>query len=543
MPLRQARRTTSSSDICQPAYMVQTEAQAENGAVAGSLPQREPVLEVRDVSKSFASFRAVDGVSLQVFAGEVLGLIGENGAGKSTLLNILCGALQPDAGTVLLRGQPYAPRSYREAMMRGVLRVYQEPANVPTLTVRENMILGLEQMFARVGLISRRRVRPAVTEALNTLEGLVSPDQLMGTCDAHIQQAIEILRALFAGQTLGISEPLILLDEPTAALVGDELGVVFETMTRLRGKATFIFVSHRLQEITSECDRAYVMKDGIVVAEVGPSAAVDELHRLMVGRERSRDYYLVHEQNPPGDERVLDVEALSGARFRDVSFTLRAGEILGLAGVVGSGKEELGRVIGGAARRKAGTITVRGQHQRSDHPAARMRAGIGYVPHDRQHEGANPLLSVAGNISLASLGCPPIGRGPFISRRAERAAAARWIDDLGIRTRSADSLMSQLSGGNQQKAIIARVLQSGAGVLVLDNPTWGIDAGGKAEIYGLLRKLASAGSSIVLISDDMPELIGLSHRLMVMKDGVVTDVVNAPPEAKPREDELVREMV
>ncbi|MDO8212287.1 sugar ABC transporter ATP-binding protein [Conexibacter sp. CPCC 206217] len=526
-------------------------ARADGGA-------RPAALDLRGVTKTYGAFRALDDVSVRVGEGEVVGLIGENGAGKSTLLNVICGAVRPDAGTLTVHGADYAPRSYRDAMRRGVFRVYQEPAFVPVLSVRENMALGVETAFTRGGLIRRGALQRAVEQALEPLAGLVSPSQQMSSCDRNTQQAIEILRALFASRLLGVEHPLVLLDEPTAALVGDDLAILFETLRRLRGEASFVFVSHRLAEINDYCDRAYVLKDGGVVAEVPAGTGEEELHRLMVGRERIADYYREGEQRTAADEVLLRVEDLAGSGFEGVDLTVHAGEIVGVAGVVGSGKEQLGRAIAGAAKTTRGRVEVTRAGGGSDRaggdgaggdgasgggtPGARAGA-VGYVPSDRQNEGAVELFSVAENVSLTSLAQAPIARGPFVDRRREREVAQGWVERLTIRTRSTDTPMGDLSGGNQQKVVLGRVLQTGVRAIVLDNPTRGVDAGAKGEIYALLRELAAEGHGIVLITDDLAEAIGLSSRIVVMKDGRSGRWFDAAPQAKPSEELLIAEMV
>jgi len=513
--------------------------EATQTPAAPSGPERAVALEVRSATKTYRGFPAISDVSIKLLDGEVLGLIGENGAGKSTLLNVICGAVSPDEGEMLVRGEPYSPRTYHDAMSHGVFRVYQEPALVPVLNVRENLVLGVEQRFSRWGFLRRRAIRNAASEVLRPLHGLVASDQLVATCDRNTRQTIELLRAVLASRVLGIERPVILLDEPTAALMGSELTILFDTLARLRGQASFVFVTHRLAEIQEHCDRAYVMKDGIVVAEVAAKTSERDLHRLMVGRVRADDYYNEATQTPPGDDVVLEVSELGGTGFSGIDFTLRAGEIIGIAGVVGSGKESVGRVLAGIERPKAGTV----QRGAGDGESGGPPVVIGYVPSDRMNEGVIELFSVAENLSLSSLAIPPIRRGLFIRRSQEKAVGAEWIAELGVRTRSGSSLMSELSGGNQQKVVIGRVLQTGARVVVLDNPTRGVDAGAKAEIYGLLRGLVANGLAVVLIADDLPEVIGLSSRIVVMKDGVPSGDFEAAPGSKPEEETLIAEMV
>jgi len=397
------------------------------------------------------------------------------------------------------------------------------------------MVLGLEAHFTRGGLINKTAVRRAVGEALEPLADVVTPGELMGRCGRDIQQALEILRAMLASRLLGIERPIVLLDEPTAALVGDELTVLFELLTRLRGAASFLFVSHRLAEINQYCDRAYVLKDGVLVAERPAGTSESTLHRLMVGRDRLTDYYAELDQAAPAEETVVRGVGLTGPGFADITLQVRAGEIVGVGGVVGSGKEALGRALAGLVPHTGGELTLASETR---------AAGLVFVPSDRRQEGAIDIFDVARNISLSSLRERPFRKGPFIARSQETRVAAEWIDRMGIRTRSAGSPMGELSGGNQQKVILARAVQTGARAFVLDNPTRGVDAGAKAEIYRVLRRLASnEGCAIILISDDLSEVIGLSHRIMVMKDGLCQRWFDAAVGEKPTEEDLIAEMV
>ena len=502
----------------------------------------EDLLQVSSVTKSFGGFRALSDVTVRIGTGEVVGLIGENGAGKSTLLNIICGATQPESGSMLLRGEPYAPQDYRQAMDHGVFRVYQEPALVPTLKIYENMILGLEDKFTSAGILRQGEIKRETFKALEVIRDFVDPERVTYSYDSNVRQVVDILRAMFAARVIGIPHPIILLDEPTGALFGQEIDILFDTIKRLRGDAAFVFVSHRLQEIDDVCDRSYVVKDGAIVAEVGKGKSETELHALMVGRERSSDYYVESKQRDTLGETVLRLEGLSGRSFHDVTFDVAAGEIVGISGVVGSGKEELGRVVAGATRRSAGSLAIAGQVQSTDTPWDRKAAGIGYVPADRAGEGVIPPFTVAWNVTLASL-ADEVARGPFLSPGKENEVTSRWIDRLSIRTRSGRSFITSLSGGNQQKVILAKWLEAEMRLLVLDNPTRGIDAGAKFEIYSVLRSLADSGIALVVISDDLPELIGLSNRVLVMKDGRVAADLPAAAHAKPTEATVIARSV
>jgi ribose transport system ATP-binding protein len=500
------------------------------------------LLSVSSVTKSYGGFRALSDVSIRVETGEVVGLIGENGAGKSTLLNVICGATQPDTGSMKVRSAPYAPQNYREAMDHGVFRVYQEPALVPTLKIYENMVLGLEDKFSSHGLLRQRMIKRETFRALEVIRDLVDPERITYTYESNVRQVVDILRAMFAAKVMGIPHPIIMLDEPTGALFGQEIDILFDTIKRLRGDAAFVFVSHRLQEINDVCDRSYVVKDGSIVAEVDRGTSETELHALMVGRARSVDYYVESQQRDDVADVVLSVKELSGRLFKGVSFDIHAGEILGVSGVVGSGKEQLGRVVAGAERRSGGSLAIAGRHQTTDTPVDRKAAGVGYLPADRAGEGVVSPFNVIWNLTLASLQ-GEVARGPFLSPARERSVAERWIDRLSIRLSSPGSLITSLSGGNQQKVVLAKWLEADMRLLVLDNPTRGIDAGAKFEIYTLLRSLAASGMGLMLVSDDLLELVGLSHRILVMKDGEIAADLPAPAHAKPDEATVIARSV
>jgi ribose transport system ATP-binding protein len=507
------------------------------------------MLEIRDLSKQFAGTWALAGASIDVYENEVIGLVGENGAGKSTLLNILSGVMSADSGEVLLHGKVVAPRSYHEATLQGVFRVYQEQALVPNIPVYENLFLSHEERFQRFGVISRRKMARSAREMLAVVGKHIGvdfdPRRLTGDYRFSERQVIEIVKACSLADLLGVKTPLILLDEPTTALSGEEILFFISLVRQLRDRAAFIFVSHRLSEVLNLSDRVYVLKDGKIVSDLDSIDTTESrLHELMVGRKRDEQYYKENEQSGRFGEQVLGVDGLSkGLLFSDVSLTVRAGEIVGIGGVLGSGKSEVGRVIMGAMAPDAGEISLSGKVINELGIADRINAGIGYVPQERHHEGLMLYQSVARNIMLPSVISMKRFGLPLLDMAAEKDLSNQAVKAFGIRTPSIRALGFSLSGGNQQKVVLARWLARRAKMLVLDNPTRGVDAGAKEEIYSLLRQFCREGVAILLITDDILELIGLSDRVLIMKDGQITSEVVSLPTQKPSEKQLVAYMV
>lgn len=504
-----------------------------------------PVLfELQGIGRSFGAFRAIDNISFEVRRGQVLGLIGENGAGKSTILNIMCGTDRQTDGRLLLRGKEVAFDSYHDAAKAGVFRVFQELALIPNLSVWENIYLGHDTLLRKYGFIQRAdaiRKTQALFDRYG--HGWIDVRTRVEDLPFAVQQVVEILRAFALAELLGIEEPIILLDEPTAGLSSDEIEFLHSLIQRVRNDAALVFVSHRLAELLDWSDDILVLKDGRIV-EKAPAAALDEetLHFRMVGRAREASFYCEDRQREPESEIVLKVAGLcSTEEFRDVSFELRRGEILGIAGVLGSGKSEVGRAIFGDGIVTEGAIEYRGGMLARNKIVAASGRAIGYVPPDRKSEGIIDTFSVAENMSLARIACGAAGK--WITPGRETKGAESYIGKLGVKTETPGSGILSLSGGNQQKAILARWLWRGVDVLILDNPTRGIDAGAKAQIYSILRDVADSGMAMLLISDDLLELIGLSNRIMVMKDHQVTQQFAAPPDNKPTEVELVALMV
>jgi ribose transport system ATP-binding protein len=501
-----------------------------------------PVLEARGLGKSFPGVIALDDVSIAVRAGEVVGLVGENGAGKSTLMRILAGVYQPDTGEIRLRGQAVSIRSPAEAVARGIGMVFQEQSLLPNLTVAENIYLGHEARFTRGGLLRWKALHEAARCQLAKVDLDLDPATPVSALDFAARQMVELAKALRLEDETD-AHLVILLDEPTSVLEQAEIDILFARMRALRGRAAFLFVSHRLDEVLAVSDRIYVMKDGRVVTELASAGAdAHNLHQLMVGRGRRAEYYRESEQQPHAQEVALAVRGLACAgHFRGVNFDLHAGEILGIAGVIGSGREALCRVLFGFEKPSAGEILVGGKPVRLANPSDAVRHGIGYIPRERRVEGLVLYLSVATNTTLASLGA--LRRRGVIDHAAERRLVSGWIERLRIRTPGLRALCLNLSGGNQQKVVLAKWLTARARILVLDHPTRGLDVGAKEEVYDLVRAITGEGIAVILTSDTLEETIGLSHTILVMRDGTVTRRFEASPGNKPEQVQLIEHMV
>jgi len=500
------------------------------------------MLTVDQVSKSFGIVRALERVSISIRPHEIVGLIGENGAGKSTLMRILSGSMRPDSGTISIDGKPVVLRNTRHANENGIAMVFQEQSLLLNMPVADNIHLAQERPFMRLGLLRRQRMLDAARQHLAKVGLDIDPAIKAGELDFAARQMVELAKALALEERT--DAPLtILLDEPTSVLESRDIAILFDRMRALTARASFLFVSHRLDEVLEISDRVYVMKDGAVVAErPARGSTVSELHAMMVGRELHAEYYREGRQVPPQPEPVLEARGL-GVRgaFRDVDFTLRRGEVLGIAGVIGSGREELTRTLFGFLPQTDGTLRVDGREVVLRTPMQAVAAGIGYIPRERRVEGLVMDLSVAANVTLASLGIAM--RHGIIDHARERAIARDWIQRLRIRTPSAAQICRNLSGGNQQKIVLARWMTARSHIMILDHPTRGLDVGAKEEVYDLVRALSADGVAIVLTSDTLEETIGLCHTILVMRDGAITGRFDAPAGAKPSQLQLLEHMV
>jgi rhamnose transport system ATP-binding protein len=475
------------------------------------------LLDARLISKSFSGLRALDRVSFDLRAGEVHALVGENGAGKSTLIKIMTGAEQADAGTLVVDGVAIADIDPQTTRDLGIAAIYQQPALFPHLTVAENIALSLERggNWRRIDHSARRR---RASDLLNRIGVALDSDRLVGQLTMPEQQVVEIAKAI------GADARIVIMDEPTASLTDREVTRLFAVIARLRSEGVgIIYISHRLEEIATVADRITVLRDGRTVAtRDAREVSRTDLIRMMVGREL--DAVFPKRDVALGDT-MLAVTNLSNERtgVRDVSLSVRRGEILGIAGLVGSGRTQLAETIFGLTPADGGEIAIGGSPVTITSAADAIALGIGYVPEDRRQHGVVLEMSVAANASLANL--PAVSRTGLISREAETAAAATYVDQLRIKTLSVDATVGSLSGGNQQKVALARWLATSPSILILDEPTQGVDVGSKAEIHTLMQELAERGMAIIMISSELPEILGMSDRIAVMHAGTIVTTI------------------
>lgn len=501
-----------------------------------------PVLEVSDVTVSFSGNLALDAVSLSLQLGSFLGLVGENGAGKSTLLNVLSGTLKPDHGRIMVHGQEVHLNSPHDATRAGIFRVHQEQALIGQLTVAENLVLGFDKRFRRGPLIATDRLNAHAQRILNELGIEASPARLMRTYSFGARQLIELARVVSAIDTLNVDAPIVLLDEPTAVLSASELSTFVRYLEILKSSrnASVVFISHRLDEVIEHCDAQVVLKDGAIVATPAEPATAPELHKLMVGRERAADFYMESHQRRKFGVTAVEIDGVSVGHLQKFSLTIHEGEISGIAGLPRSGKHELAAAVFGASRIDGGEIRIAGRPGGRS-IRSRIRGGLAYVPLHRSVEGISRGLSVQDNISNASWS--DWSRLGLRQRRREARVAKDLVAKLRIRTMSVAQHAGSLSGGNQQKVVFARWVARKIKVLIADNPTRGVDAGAKEEIYQILRQLAADGTAILIVSDDLPELIGLSNTISVLRDGQLTARIDADVDTKPEEHLVVQHMV
>ncbi len=474
----------------------------------------EPLLAIQDVSKTFGASKALDAVSLQLRPGEVHALLGENGAGKSTLMKILSGAHRPDSGSMLLDGRPYAPRGPREARLQGVSMIYQELAIAPHLSVEANVMLGQEH--ARLGLVRFRTHRRLVGEALALLDHPeIRPETPVRSLSVGAQQLVEVARAL-------VSESrVIVFDEPTSSLSERDAERLFGVIRRLRDRGlAIVYISHFLEEVQNVADRFTVLRDGRSVASgLMADVTLEDLIHAMVGRDLSELFPQVpHERGEP----VLTLTGLAGDRLpRRADLTLHRGEILGIAGLVGAGRTEMLRAVFGLDPVRSGRVQVAGIDHLGSRPHDRIKQGLGLLSEDRKGEGLALARSIEDNLTLSALS--PYSRLGWLNLRRRRASAALWIDRLRVRAQGPAQTVESLSGGNQQKVALGRLLHQEADILLLDEPTRGVDVGSKAEIYRLIGDLAARGRAVLMVSSYLPELLGVCDRIAVMCRGQLSD--------------------
>lgn len=475
-----------------------------------------PLLNLDGIRKSFGAVHALKGVSLDLKRGEVHALLGENGAGKSTLIKVITGAHQPDAGSISILGETVVRLTPSTAHLHGIAAIYQRPALFPDLSVAENIALGLEKNSA-FRLVQWPGRRSRACELLQRIGAKIDPDMEVRHLSMPEQQLVEIARSLGAGARI------LIMDEPTASLTQKEVQLLLKIIRELRAQGVgIIYITHRLDEISQIADRVTVLRDGETVGTF-PVNSINEtgLIKLMVGREVSA-IYPQSESEPR--EVVLSLRNVSceSSAVRQVSFDVRAGEIFGLSGLIGAGRTELARVLFGITPADAGEISLNGKTIRISSPRTAVENGIAYVPEDRRQHGVILEMPIAGNVTMA-IHCT-IFPHLWLRFGRERELAQKFISDLQIKTYGAEAPAGSLSGGNQQKVALSRWLATEPKVLILDEPTQGVDVGAKSEIHKIIRALAAQGLAVIMISSELPEVLGMSDRIAVMRHGTITAI-------------------
>lgn len=475
----------------------------------------QPLLEMQGINKAFPGVQALRNVDLTIYPGEILALLGENGAGKSTLMKILNGVYSADSGTITWDGTPVIISSPNDAQRTGISMIHQELALIPYLDAGKNIYLGREPRGILPGTINWRKLYTDADAQLRDIGLNISTRTPVRFFSIAQQQMIEVAKAL------SLNARLIVMDEPTSSLTDREVDSLFEQMRLLRERGVaIIFISHRLDEVFEICDRLTVLRDGELIGSKSVSEVdTDQIINMMVGREMGQMYE--RRETPPGDEIIMDVRDLNRGRMvQDVSFQLRKGEILGIAGLVGAGRTELVQTLFGVYPATSGEIILNGEPVTIRRPSQAIQHGIGLVPEDRKGQGLFLGMRVSENIVMAKL--RDIANVIFVRWRDVKETSEEYVQRLDIRTPSIRQTVRNLSGGNQQKTVIAKWLTLDPKILILDEPTRGIDVGAKSEIYRLMNQLAARGVSIIMISSELPEVLGISDRILVMHEGRVT---------------------
>lgn len=484
------------------------------------------VLQMKDVSKSFGGVHALKEVDLNLRKGEVLCLVGENGAGKSTLMKILSGVLTPDKGEIILKGEKMSIRNPAEAYRAGISIVHQELIQIPSMSVAENIYLG--RYDTKGGFISFRKLVERTEELMEKLDIYFDPESRLSTYSVAQRQLIEILKAL------SYDASIIIFDEPTAALTTDESELLYKIIRRLKKEGlSVIFISHRMDDIFAVGDRLLCLKDGEVSGEADvKEITVPEIIRMMVGREFSREQKKEREQTK---EVIFSVQNLTNKKLRDISFDLNKGEVLGIGGLIDAGRTEVLRAVFGIDPCE-GTMFFEGKPIRNKSPRDAIANGFSFVPEDRKDQGLILMADILSNVELNIL--KKVSCGGFMIRQKETGMVNSFVEKLEIKARNIFTRVGMLSGGNQQKVVIAKSLSSEPRIVLLDEPTRGVDVGAKAEIYNIIETLVANGVSVIMVSSELPELISISDRIMVMREGRMTGIM----EAKEATEEKIMEM-
>lgn len=499
--------------------------------------------ELKAVDKKFPGVHALKAVDFHIKRGEIVGLVGENGAGKSTLMKVIYGAYQPDGGQIQIDGKTVRFSNPRQAMEKGIGMVFQEQSLIANLTVMENIFLGYEQQFVRFGVINWAAMATAARAQLAKVKLDIDPATVTSHLSFAQRQLVELAKVLTLEERVE-GDLVILLDEPTSVLSKEEVQLLFKLVRELTSRASFIFVSHRMDEVMDLSDRIYVMKDGQVVDVVQRGAAqVEAIQHKMVGRNVDKEYYREHRQLPYDAGRTLATlrgVSLPG-RIRDISLALHPGEVLCLVGTEGSGREAILRTLYGMLTPTSGEVALKGQVIRRFSPQTAVALGVGYVPRERKVEGIVAGMNVYENMTLSQMG--KHATAGVLRIAGERALARDWIRKLSIKAHSEFADCGNLSGGNQQKVVLAKWRSGGSDIMLLDHPTRGLDIGAKEDVYDMIRDMSAAGVGIVLVADTLEEAIGLSHSIIVVKDGEIRQRFDCVPGAKPTLYDLLHYMI
>jgi ABC-type sugar transport system ATPase subunit len=472
------------------------------------------VLRMENITKTFPGVVALNNVSIDLKKGEVLGILGENGAGKSTLIKILAGNYIKDSGDIFVDGRKFEIRGPAEAVASGIRVIYQELNTINNLTVAENIFIGEQIVKGPFKIVDWKAMTKRSLELLDILNVKLDPNAVLGDLTVSEKQIVEIAK------TISKEAKILVMDEPTAALSEEETQSLFKIIRTLKSKGvSIIYISHRLKEIFEITDRVTVLRDGKKVGTLKTSNTDENgLVEMMVGRD-IKDMYPKREVKI--GEVVMEVNNLKADGFKDASFKLKKGEILGIFGLLGSGRTSLVKALFGANRIRSGEILVNGKKVSVKSPGMAKDEKIGLVPLDRKTEGLALIMGVKENITLANIG--DLGKSFLISKLQERKKAGKWVNEIGIKTPSVDQEVNSLSGGNQQKVVLAKWLESGAQIIILNEPTRGIDVGAKIEIYKLMQDLCERGSSVIMISSELMEIMSIADRIIVMSKGRFTD--------------------
>jgi len=499
--------------------------------------------QLKAVDKKFPGVHALKAVDFEIKRGEIVGLVGENGAGKSTLMKVIYGAYQPDGGTITIDGKAVRFQNPRQAMENGIGMVFQEQSLIQNLTVMENIFLGYERQFVRLGVINWKAMAAAARKQLAKVKLDIDPATVTSALSFAQRQLVELAKVLTLEERVD-GDLVILLDEPTSVLAEDEVKMLFTIVRDLTKRASFIFVSHRMDEVMELSDRIYVMKDGAVVNVVAHGAAtVEEIQHKMVGRNVDREYYREQRQKPYEASKVLlEMEGVSlPGRIKDIGLKLHAGEVLCLVGTEGAGREAILRTIYGMRTPVSGSVKIKGRTVTTFNPQDAVASGVGYVPRERKIEGIVAGMNVYENMTLSQIG--RYSRMGVLNVSAEKALARDWIGKLSIKAHSEYADCGNLSGGNQQKVVLSKWRSGGSDIMLLDHPTRGLDIGAKEDVYEMIRDMSDDGVGVILVADTLEEAIGLSHSIIVLKDGAIQQRFDCKPGAKPSLFDILHYMI